>query len=365
MQSNNYAYVNGRFVPEAEATVSIFDRGFLYGDGVFETMRVYDGQVFRLHEHLVRLFDALAHFKIESPLPAEELRTVCNVLVERNQVRNGFARVYATSGRNQLGATTVSQHGASLVATAGPIEFESPQLRLIISSVRLDPALSRFKTANRLPYITARREAERAGASVIVRSAPAFVGVLSGAAAHSYQPLPGGESAILVLCGSHVPRSTRQLSRLTERRPESVVWVSAQRLAGGECEAEVASAAVAASDRLQAGGLAVVATSRAVFDSSDRVRSGAAIASGLAAILSRLRGRTDIVVSKGGITSAVNIREGLNSGLAEVLGPVRDGISLWSVDTPERKGLPFVVFPGNVGGDDELVDLIDAIGAAA
>jgi uncharacterized protein YgbK (DUF1537 family) len=209
------------------------------------------------------------------------------------------------------------------------------------------------------------REAERAGASVIVRSAPAFVGVLSGAAAHSYQPLPGGESATLVLCGSHVPRSTRQLSRLTERRPESVVWVSAQRLAGGECEAEVASAAVAASDRLQAGGLAVVATSRAVFDSSDRVRSGAAIASGLAAILSRLRGRTDIVVSKGGITSAVNIREGLNSGLAEVLGPVRDGISLWSVDTPERKGLPFVVFPGNVGGDDELVDLIDAIGAAA
>ncbi len=168
MQSNNYAYVNGRFVPEAEATVSIFDRGFLYGDGVFETMRVYDGQVFRLHEHLVRLFDALAHFKIESPLPAEELRTVCNVLVERNQVRNGFARVYATSGRNQLGATTVSQHGASLVATAGPIEFESPQLRLIISSVRLDPALSRFKTANRLPYITARREAERAGASEAV-----------------------------------------------------------------------------------------------------------------------------------------------------------------------------------------------------
>ncbi len=168
MQSNNYAYVNGRFVPETEATVSIFDRGFLYGDGCFETMRVYDGQIFRLHEHLVRLYDALVHFKIECPLPAEELRTVCNVLVERNQVRNGFARVYVTSGRNQLGATTVSEHGASLVATAGPIEFESPRLRLIISSVRLDPGLSRFKTANRLPYITARLEAEQAGASEAV-----------------------------------------------------------------------------------------------------------------------------------------------------------------------------------------------------
>jgi uncharacterized protein YgbK (DUF1537 family) len=200
---------------------------------------------------------------------------------------------------------------------------------------------------------------------VILRSAPAFVGVLSGAAARAYQPLPRGQSAVLVLCGSHVPTSTLQLSRLSERRPESVVWVSAQRLAGGGREEEVAAAAVAADARLQAGGLAVVATSRAVLDSSDRVRSGGAIASGLAAILARLRDRVGIVVSKGGITSAVNIREGLDSGLAEVLGPVRDGISLWSVDTPERKGLPFVVFPGNVGGENDLVDLIDAIGEAA
>jgi uncharacterized protein YgbK (DUF1537 family) len=209
------------------------------------------------------------------------------------------------------------------------------------------------------------REALEAGACAIVRSAPAFVGVLSGAAAHAYQPLPAGDSAVLVLCGSHVPTSTRQLNRLSERRPESVVWVSAERLAGGDSEEEVQTAAVAAGDRLRTGGLAVVATSRAVFDSSDRTRSGAAIASGLAAILARLRDRADIVVSKGGITSAVNIREGLDSGLAEVLGPVKDGISLWSIDTPERKRLPFVVFPGNVGGDDDLLDLIEAIGAAA
>jgi uncharacterized protein YgbK (DUF1537 family) len=162
-----------------------------------------------------------------------------------------------------------------------------------------------------------------------------------------------------------VPTSTRQLSRLSEQRPESVVWVSAQRLAGGDSAEEVASASVAARDRLKAGGLAVVATSRAVLDSADRVRAAAAIASGLAAILARLRGLADVIVSKGGITSAVNVREGLDSGLAEVLGPVKDGISLWSVDTPERKALPFVVFPGNVGGDDDLLDLVQALGAPA
>ncbi len=209
------------------------------------------------------------------------------------------------------------------------------------------------------------RAAEQAGAAVVVRSAPAFVGVLSGATARGFQPLPSGEARILVMCGSHVPTSTRQLSRLAEQRPESVVWLSVQRLTGGRCADEVAAAAAATCDRLRTGGLAVVATSRAVLDSADRVHDGATIASGLAAVLARVRERTDIVISKGGITSAVNIREGLDSGLAEVLGPVKDGISLWSVDTPERKALPFVVFPGNVGGDDDLFDLVQAIGAAA
>ncbi|MGD0455567.1 MAG: four-carbon acid sugar kinase family protein [Solirubrobacteraceae bacterium] len=202
------------------------------------------------------------------------------------------------------------------------------------------------------------REAERAGADVAVRSAPAFVGILSGAGADRYQPLPSAGSAVLVLCGSHVPRSTRQLETLVLQRPESVVWVRPERLANGRGEQEIAAAAAAAADRLQRGGLAVVATSRAVLDSDDRLQAGAAIASGLAAILARVREHADVVVSKGGITSAVNLREGLESGLAEVLGPLRDGISLWSVDTPERKGMPFIVFPGNVGGDDDLADLV-------
>src|ERR1043166_8432733 len=77
MQSTNYAYVNGRFVPENEATVSIFDRGFLYGDGVFETMRVYGGRVFRAAEHLARMFEGLSALGIEMVLSPEELRAAC------------------------------------------------------------------------------------------------------------------------------------------------------------------------------------------------------------------------------------------------------------------------------------------------
>jgi uncharacterized protein YgbK (DUF1537 family) len=207
------------------------------------------------------------------------------------------------------------------------------------------------------------REAERAGAEVAVRSAPAFVGVLSGARAERYEPLPSGVSAVLVLCGSHVPRSTSQLEALTGRRPESVVWVGPERLIDAGREGEIAGAVAAAIERLSSGGLAVVATTRAVLESEHQLQAGAAIASGLAAILAGVREHADVVVSKGGITSAVNLREGLQSALAEVRGPVRDGVSLWSVDTPEREALPFVVFPGNVGGDEDLADLVEAIGA--
>src|ERR1043166_945688 len=98
MQSSNYAFINGRFVPETEAHVSIFDRGFLYGDGVFETMRVYSGKIFRLTAHLERLSRGLGSLHFDAPLSHEELRATLSALVERNRVRNGFTRLYVTPG---------------------------------------------------------------------------------------------------------------------------------------------------------------------------------------------------------------------------------------------------------------------------
>lgn len=209
------------------------------------------------------------------------------------------------------------------------------------------------------------RLALAAGVEVIVRSAPAFVGVFSGAAAEGFVTPPPSPGPVLVLCGSHVPTSTRQLERLLDRHPGSAVWVRPERLAGTRRGEEVSGAVAAARERLDEDGLAVVATSREVYGDGERLASGAAIASGLAAILAGARERSGLVISKGGITSAVNVREGLASGLAEVRGPLRDGISLWAIDTPERRALPFVVFPGNVGDEDELAELVEAVGVAA
>ena len=159
MPSSNYAYVNGRFVREAEATVSIFDRGFLYGDGVFETMRVYGGRIFRAPEHMERLFAGLRALGIESVFSPEELRAVCRALAEMNGVRDGVARVYRTRD--------------STIVTARASSLEPRHLTAIVSTLRVDSHLSRYKTANRLPYILAQEQAAVEGAqeAVLLNSA--------------------------------------------------------------------------------------------------------------------------------------------------------------------------------------------------
>src|ERR1043166_326939 len=118
MQSNNYAYVNGRFVPEQEATVSIFDRGFLYGDGCFETMRVYEGKIFRLTEHLRRLAAGVGMLGLEEPLVSNEIRAIFDSLIERNGVKDGLARIYVTSGLSEFERSVKGGENATVVAGA-------------------------------------------------------------------------------------------------------------------------------------------------------------------------------------------------------------------------------------------------------
>ena len=151
MPSTIYAYVSGKFVPETEARVSIFDRGFLYGDGCFETMRVYNGRIFRALEHMERLEQGLQALGIVPPFSPEEFRAVCRVLIQRNDVDDGVARLYVTPD--------------SVVAIAHSRRFEPQEIRAAVVTTRVDPQLALHKTANRLLYVLAQRDAERAGAT--------------------------------------------------------------------------------------------------------------------------------------------------------------------------------------------------------
>jgi uncharacterized protein YgbK (DUF1537 family) len=199
------------------------------------------------------------------------------------------------------------------------------------------------------------------GTRVIVRCAPAFVARLAGSAAAGFTPAPRAERGLLVACGSYVPTSTEQLRRLDERRPGRLVEVRTEALAAvdGHRDDAIEEAVSTATRLIDEGGLAVVATSRA--PDTRGLAYSERIAEGLARVVARLRSRVDIVLSKGGITSAINLRRGLGAESAQVIGPVAPGISLWHVTTPEGAAMSYVVFPGNVGDDDALVDVVDLL----
>lgn len=215
------------------------------------------------------------------------------------------------------------------------------------------------ETVDDLGAIAAGLEAAEAeGAEVVVRSAPTFAGVLGGNLARRRAPPPRGRR-VLVVCGSHVPTTTRQLSALVERHPGSLVEVDVLELASDGAGAEVDRAAREAEARLADEGLAVVATPRERPDGASSLAAGERIAENLAAIAGRID-RPDVVVAKGGITSAITARVGLGAASALCLGPLVDGVALWSLD----RGIPFVVFPGNVGSDTALLEVVELVHAA-
>jgi branched-chain amino acid aminotransferase len=168
MRSNNYAYVNGRFVPEAEASVSIFDRGFLYGDGVFETMRVYGAKVFRLMEHVGRLVIGIDLLGIDLEETSEHLQGVCEEIVTRNKVINGMVRLCVTRGLSNVGLSGKSVARPTIVVVAQERVFSASvaPLRVIVADTHVDACscLAGVKSANRLHYVLAKLEAERRGA---------------------------------------------------------------------------------------------------------------------------------------------------------------------------------------------------------
>lgn len=96
-------YLNGRFVPEEQATVSVFDHGFLYGDGVFEGIRAYDGRVFRLEDHVQRLFDSAQAIMLSIPLSQKEMCEAILETLRKNDLRNAYIRPIVSRGYGDLG----------------------------------------------------------------------------------------------------------------------------------------------------------------------------------------------------------------------------------------------------------------------
>ena len=161
-----FVFINGRIVTEEQAVVSVFDRGFLYGDGLFETMGVHAGVPFRWEQHLERLRRGAEFLKLQLPHATVELRRFADELLVANQAVHGLLRLTLSRGVGVRGYSPAGADRPSLVMTLHPMPAPSttapPLWRLVTASFRL-PAqerLSQFKTCNKLPQILARAEAE-------------------------------------------------------------------------------------------------------------------------------------------------------------------------------------------------------------
>jgi aminodeoxychorismate lyase len=164
-------FFNGELMPEERAVVSIFDRGFLYGDGLFETLRVFNGKPFRWRQHWERFESGAAFLKIELPLASGPMREAVDQLVAKNQMPSGVLRWTLSRGAGARGYSPKSAVGRpTLAMSLHPLPPMNPQnpprWKLVTASHRLpvnDP-LSQFKTCNKLPQVLARAEADAAGA---------------------------------------------------------------------------------------------------------------------------------------------------------------------------------------------------------
>src|SRR6476660_127901 len=96
-------YVDGKFYAEGEAKVSVFDHGLLYGDGIFEGIRFYNGRVFRLEEHLDRLWDSARSICLEIPKTKEAMTEALLEAIRQNHLRDGYVRLIVTRGIGNLG----------------------------------------------------------------------------------------------------------------------------------------------------------------------------------------------------------------------------------------------------------------------
>ncbi|MDQ7842917.1 MAG: branched-chain-amino-acid transaminase [Armatimonadota bacterium] len=177
-------YVNGAFLPKEEAKVSVYDHGYLYGDGVFEGIRAYGGRIFRLEQHLDRLYDSARYLMLEIPLSRDELRQAILETVRRSGLQDAYIRPVVSRGVGDLGLDPRKCRTATVVIIVDQIQLYPAEayergLRAITATtrkIRPDALSPQAKTLNYLNNIMARIEANRAGVDeAIMLSADGYV----------------------------------------------------------------------------------------------------------------------------------------------------------------------------------------------
>jgi branched-chain amino acid aminotransferase len=171
-KENMFVNVDGELMPRAKATVSVFDHGLLYGDGVFEGIRAYDGIVFKLKEHIDRLYESANYIRLAIPIKREQMMRAVLETLRRNNLRDAYIRLLVTRGVGDLGLDPrLCKRPSVIVITEPTASVQDPRskaigITTIISSIRRDPVDAtshEVKSLNYMNSILARWEAIEAG----------------------------------------------------------------------------------------------------------------------------------------------------------------------------------------------------------
>jgi branched-chain amino acid aminotransferase len=170
------AYVDGKWTPAEEARISVLDHGLLYGDGVFEGIRVYGGRPFLLEEHLDRLEASARAIALDLPAERSAIAALCLEAAGRAALDDGYLRLVVTRGAGALGVSPHTCPRASLIVIAAPLTLYPAEryrdgVRLITSSLRRsahDALPPQIKSLNYLTSVLASIEARRQGADEAV-----------------------------------------------------------------------------------------------------------------------------------------------------------------------------------------------------
>jgi branched-chain amino acid aminotransferase len=172
MDKEQFVYIDGEYYPKSQAKISVFDHGLLYGDGVFEGIRAYNGSVFKLKQHVDRLFSSAHPMMLKIPLTKEQMIAAVLETLRRNNMRDAYIRLAVTRGSGDLGLDPRKCPRSTVFIITGAIvlhgdEAKTKGITANISWVRRNPVdttTHEIKSLNYLNSIMAKIEANTAGA---------------------------------------------------------------------------------------------------------------------------------------------------------------------------------------------------------
>ncbi|WP_167137407.1 four-carbon acid sugar kinase family protein [Diaminobutyricimonas sp. TR449] len=204
--------------------------------------------------------------------------------------------------------------------------------------------------------------AQQAGRDIVVRSAAPLAAALAGVVSDGFlsTPLVTERRRTLLVCGSHTVGASRQMEPVIDTWGDPVVVPTADALSDSTRTAD--RAARAAAQQLDERGLAMIMSERNRLSEHNSLDHGSRVMESLTLAVRAVAPRVDVVIAKGGITSADVARIGLGAESARVLGQVLPGISVWDLTAFDGHQVLYVVVPGNVGGPETLTDVLAAVG---